>query len=287
MLKRVAWLDGFLFDLRLAFRGLRRDRGFSLAAVSTLSVAIALNVTVYTVMDAMLFRGLPLAKRSDRLVYLAMRKPSDLPCCPGPVLHRDVEAWRAQARALEGIAVWRSGEPITFRDGDGRPLDMILSRWSFNTLRLIGVRPELGRDFVAADEIPGAPAVVLISHAFWERQFGKRADIVGMTVHINGAPTTIVGVLPEHFALLYEQDLWMPLAHMPALEGNVFARLRDGATIEEARVEIDTITRRPSSGRSRQRRAVCPWSGTIPKPMSPRTRRRSTARCGRERGSCC
>ena len=85
MLKRVAWLDGFLFDLRLAFRGLRRDRGFSLTAVSTLSVAIALNVTVFTVMDAMLFRGLPLAKRSDRLVYLAMRKPSDLPCCPGPV----------------------------------------------------------------------------------------------------------------------------------------------------------------------------------------------------------
>jgi putative ABC transport system permease protein len=242
MLKRVAWLDGLLFDLRLAFRGLRRDRGFSLTAVSTLSVAIALNVTVFTVMDAMLFRGLPLAKRSDRLVYLAMRKPSDLPCCPGPVLDRDVEAWRAQAHALEGIAVWRSGEPITFRDGEGRPIDMILSRWSFNTLRLIGVRPELGRDFVAADEIPGAPAVALISHAFWERQFGKRADIVGMTVHINGAPTTIIGVLPERFALLYEQDLWMPLAPMPALEGNVFGRLRDDATIEEARVEIDTIT---------------------------------------------
>jgi len=68
-------------------------------------------------MDAMLFRGLPLATRSDRLVYLAMRKPSDLPCCPGQVLHRDVEAWRAQSRALDGIAVWRSGEPITFRDG--------------------------------------------------------------------------------------------------------------------------------------------------------------------------
>jgi putative ABC transport system permease protein len=243
LLKRVAWLDGCLFDLRLACRGLRRDRGFSLTAVSTLSVALALNVTVFTVMDAMLFRGLPLATRSDRLVYLAMRKPPDLPCCPGPVLHRDVEAWRAHTRTLEGLAVWRSGEPITFRDGDGRPIDMILSRWSVNTLRLIGVQPHVGRDFVAADEIPGAPAVVLISHAFWERQFGKRADIIDMRVHINGAPATIVGVLPEHFALLYEQELWMPLAPISALEGNVFGRLREGATIEEARAEIGTITR--------------------------------------------
>ena len=240
----LAWLDGFLFDMRLALRGLRRDLAFSVTAVSILTVAIALNVTVFTVRDAMVFRGLPLATRSDRLVYLAMRKPSDLPCCPGPVLHRDVEAWRAHVRALEGIAVWRSGEPVTLRDGVARPIDMTLSRWSFNTLTLLGVQPALGRDFVAADEVPGAPPVALVSHALWERRFGQRADIAGATVDINGAPATIVGVLPEHFALLYEQDLWMPLAHTPALEGNTLGRLRDGATIEEAQVEIDTVTRR-------------------------------------------
>ena len=240
-------LDRVVFDLRQAFRCLRRDRGFSATAVSTLAVAIALNATVFTVMDAMLFRGLPLAKRSDRLVYLAMRKPSDLPCCPGPVLEKDVDEWRAEARALEGVALWRSGEPITFRDGDGRPVDMILSRWSFNTLGLIGLRPTLGRDFVAADEIAGAAPVALISYAFWDRQFGKRADIVGVTVHINGTPATVIGVLPQHFALLYEQELWMPLAHTPGLEGAAFGRLRDGATIEEARVELDTITRRLSA----------------------------------------
>jgi putative ABC transport system permease protein len=240
-----AWLDGVLFDLRMAVRALQRDRGFSVTAVCTLAIAIALNVAAFTIMDAMLFRGLPLARDSNRLVYLAMRRPSDLPCCPGgPVLRRDVEAWRAEARALDGIAMWRSGEPITFRDGAGRPIDMTLSRWSANALSVTGVQPVIGREFVAADERPGAAPVALISHAFWERQFGRRADIVGLIVHINGAPVTIVGVLPERFALLYEQDLWMPLTHAPVIEANLFARLRDGATIDEARVEIDTITRR-------------------------------------------
>lgn len=239
----LAWLEGFLFDLRLTFRALRRDRAYAITTIATLAVAIALNVTVFTVMDAMLFRGLPLATRSDRLVYLAMRKPSDLPCCPGPVMYADFEVWRTQARVIEDLAFGRS-DPITFRDGDVRPIDMTVSRRSANTFSLLGVRPKLGRDFVQADAAPGAAAVAIVSHRFWERRFGGREDIVGAIVHINGAPATIVGVMPEHFALVYEQDIWMPLARTPALEGDVIGRLRDGATLEEARAELDTIARR-------------------------------------------
>ena len=76
----ITWLDGFLFDVLLAVRGVHRDRAFSVTAIATLAVAIAWNVPVFTVMAAMSYRGLPLATRSDRLVYLAMRKPSDLSC---------------------------------------------------------------------------------------------------------------------------------------------------------------------------------------------------------------
>jgi predicted permease len=238
------WLEGLLFDARQALRSLYRDRLFAVTAVTTLVIAITLNVTVFTVRDAMLFRGLPVATDSDRLVYLAMRKPSDLPCCPGPVPYTLLEAWRAEAHALQGIAMWRSGEPITLRDGNGRPLDMTLSRWSANTLRVLGLRPAVGRDFGAADETPGAPQVAVISHSFWGKRFGSRADVVGTTIHINGAPATIIGVLPERFALLYEQDLWMPLAPTATLDGNVVARLREGATIQEAQIQIDTITSR-------------------------------------------
>lgn len=121
---------------------------------------------------------------------------------------------------------------------------MTVSRTSANTFSLLGVRPILGRDFVRADEVPGARAVAIISHRFWERRFGKREDIVGVTVHVNGAPASIIGVMPEHFALVYELDLWMPLSYAPRLEGGAIGRLRDGATLEEARAELETITRR-------------------------------------------
>src|ERR1700722_11530511 len=70
----LPWLDAVWYDLRFALRGLRGDRAFSLTAIATLALAIALNVTAFTIIDAMLFRGLPLAKRSDRLAYVGMRK---------------------------------------------------------------------------------------------------------------------------------------------------------------------------------------------------------------------
>jgi hypothetical protein len=185
-------LEGLFYDLRFALRGLRRDRAFTLAAIAMLTLAIGLNVTVFTVMDAMLFRGFPLVKRNDRLVYLQERYPSGM-CC---ISYRDFEDWRAQAQAFEGLAFVASNRPITFRDGDGRPLDMFTLAVSANTFGLLGVRPMLGRDFVQADEIPGAAPVAILNYRFWESRFGKRADIVRSTVYINGAPATIIGVMP-------------------------------------------------------------------------------------------
>lgn len=237
-------LDGLLFDVRAALRGVLRDRAFSLTAVATLAVAMALNVTVFTVRDAMLFRGLPLAERSDRLLYLAMRKPTDLACCPSPVPYSDFEAWRADARAFEGLAFRTSGQPITFRDSGSRPLDMMVSKESVNTFQVLGVKPMLGRDFTAVDEIAGAPPVAILSYQFWERRFNKRADSVGSIVHVNGSPTTIVGVMPKGFTIVYEEDLWMPLTPSASIDVGVIGRLRDGATIEQARVELQTITQR-------------------------------------------
>jgi putative ABC transport system permease protein len=138
-----------------------------------------------------------------------------------------------------------SGPPrVALRDATGRSIDVDVQRVSANTFGLLGLRPILGRDFVEADETPTAVPVALISHRLWERRYAKHAEVVGATVHINNVATTIVGVMPEGFALVYDCDLWLIIAPTPTLEGGVIARLRDGATLEEARAQIETITHR-------------------------------------------
>ena len=234
-------MGALLFDLRLSFRGLLRDYGFSVTAIATLAVALALNVTVHTIRDAMVVRGLPLASDSKRLAYLAVRQPSDPACCPGPMRYADFETFRANARSFEDLAFGPVHQPVTFR-ADGRLIDTTVSRLTANTLGLLGVRPVLGRDFTAADAIRGAPNVVLVSHEFWNSRLGKRADIVGLSVQINGAPASIVGVLPERFAIVYPQDLYMPFGPARELESWAIGRLKADATLEEARAQLDTIT---------------------------------------------
>ena len=112
-LRGLPWLDGLWFDLRLALRGLRRDRAFTLAAIAMLTLAIGLNVTVFAIMDAMLFRGFPHVKQNDRLVYLQERSPSGL-CC---MSYADFAVWRAQAERFDGMA-FVAGRDISFREGD-------------------------------------------------------------------------------------------------------------------------------------------------------------------------
>ncbi len=231
----MPWLDGLSYDLRFALRGLRRHRAFTLAAFAMLALAIGLNVTVFSVMNTMLFRGFPLVQKNHRLVYIQERYPSGL-CC---VSYLDFADWRSQARAFESMA-FVADRLNTFRDGTGRSMDAFTAMVSANAFALLGVPPLLGRDFAPSDERPGAAPVAILNYRFWENRLGKRADIVGLTVHINGTPATIVGVMPEGFDFPVQLSLWMPLAYTPDLRQRgltpggffAFARLRDGANLQ-------------------------------------------------------
>src|SRR3954471_9836792 len=251
-------LHGLFDDVRCALRQLRRERAFTLAAIAMLALALGLNATVFTVMNAMLFRGMPLAKRSDRLVFINMRKPSS----PATVLYADVVAWHGQVQSFDDLA-FGTGGPVAFRDGDGHVVDMNVQRVTANTFGVLGVRPALGRDFVAADEAPGAAPVAILSHRFWEDRFGGRGDIIGLTVHVNSVPTTIVGVMPDGFVFVYEQNLWTPLIRGAELRQlgfavSPFARLRDGATVQGAQAELETINRRLAATDPTTDRSVAP-----------------------------
>jgi putative ABC transport system permease protein len=243
----LPWLEGLVYDLRFALRGLRRDRAFTVTAITMLTMAIGVNVTVFTVMDAMLFRGYPLVKRNERLVYLQERGPLR----DHYMSYADFEDWRAQAQAFEGMA-FVGERSIALRDGKGRSIDILAFTLSANTFGLLGVQPMLGRDFAPADEAPGAAPVAILNYRFWNSRFGKRADIVGLRVQINGAPATIIGVMPERFDFPTQENLWMPAVRTPELlqrdvtGGGYLAigRLRDGARLQEARAELEAINRR-------------------------------------------
>jgi predicted permease len=266
---RLTWFrrfDSLPQDARHAVRGLWRDRSFALTALVTLALAVGLNVTVFAVTGAVLFRGFPLVEDNDRLLYIQEQFPLGQ-CC---ISYPDFEAWRTGAVSFEAMA-FVQGRQVTFSQRPGeRGIDIFARATTANAFGVLGVRPALGRDFVFADEAPGAPSVAILEHDFWQNRFGGRDDIVGDSVEINGEPATVIGVMPAGFDFPSRENLWVPLVRTPELlvgrtPGGYLAvgRLADGATAATARVELETINRRLAAEYPATNRDVVPRVGTF------------------------
>jgi hypothetical protein len=158
-----AWLEGLFYDLRHAVRGLSRDRAFTLTSIMMLALVIGLNVAVFAVVNTMLFRGFPLAKNNSRLVYIQERYTLPNGCC---LLYADFLAWRDQVRSFRGMA-FVGAKPVSISDSDSGSRDAYPTLVTANTFELLGVRPAFGRDFVPADELPGAPQVLILPYRDW------------------------------------------------------------------------------------------------------------------------
>jgi putative ABC transport system permease protein len=257
-----SWAESLFDDLRFALRALRRDRAFTLAALVMLTLAIGLNVTVFAIVDATLFRGFPHVKRNNRLLFLRNHYPTGLE----GITYPDFEEWRAQVHAFSGMAFVR-GQPVTVRDGNGRSMDTQTWAVSANTFGLLGVAPMLGRDFAPADEFPSAAPVAILSYEFWNNRFDKRTDIVGSAVQLNGKPGTIIGVMPEGFAFPLPQNLWTSIVRSPEMQQRGFGapqafavvgRLRDGVSAQAARAELETIDGRLEQAYPETNRGLVP-----------------------------
>jgi putative ABC transport system permease protein len=140
-----------------------------------LALTIGLNVTVFAIMNTMLFSGFPCVQGNDALVYIQERLPSGRTF----VSYLDFEDWRSQANAFEGMAFVADGYR-TFSEAAGRSIDALAATVSTNTFRLLRVSPMLGRDFIPADEVPGAPVVVILNYRFWESRFNKRPETLSV-----------------------------------------------------------------------------------------------------------
>lgn len=250
----VAWLDGLIYDLRFSLRSLRRDRGFAVAAVIMLALAIGLNQTAFRVMDATLIRGYRMVKDNPRVLYITEQLPG-AGCC---VSYFDFEHWRDEARAFQEMA-FMAPRSISLAEGDADARTMWASAYTPGIFHLLGVAPLLGRQFEPADTVPGSPPVVIASYGYWQTRLGGRRDVIGHTVRVNGQPATVIGVMPAAFNFM-SGDVWLPLIDTPQLHervpngGEVFGRLAAGATEAQARAELEAINQRlageyPSSNR--------------------------------------
>jgi predicted permease len=236
--------NGIARDIHFAVRTLRRSPGFTLTAVLMLALGIGVNAMVFTVTSAVLFNGFPLVKGNDRIVYIT----TGAGCC---VSYPDFLDWRAQAASFTGMEMVH-GLDRAVRDEDDFLQRRTVTEVTAGTFRLAGQEPIMGRDFVPTDAAAGAAPVAILRFDFWDRQYGKRADVIGRTIRIDNVPTTIVGVMPRGFAFPQNEVMWIPMAPTPALMDRgdrttgwfAFGRLADGATIESARAEMDAIGRR-------------------------------------------
>jgi putative ABC transport system permease protein len=232
-------------DLRIAFRQLRRAPGFTAVAVATLGLGLGACVAIFSVVDGVLLRPLTYPE-SQRLVTL---QETNLPRWPAgsiavaPAKYFD---WQKAATSVESLAAYRGASyNLT---GAGPAVQVEAIRMTANTLATLRVRPLLGRDFTADEDVPGHDTVVLLSHGFWQRQLGGRPDAVGQTLQLGGRSLTVIGVLPPSFQLHRAVDVYAPAAFTAADRDNrtshtitVIGRLAPGVTPEQANAEMAVV----------------------------------------------
>src|SRR5438093_818674 len=248
-------VDQLRQDLVYAIRTLRKNVGFTAAAVTTLALGIGANTAIFSVVDAVVFRPLPY-QDPDRLVKICGK---DLPRnmrlsaldgnCSDDVSLPDFLDIRDQNHVFEQVAADDgAGVAVTYPDGS-RERGVASALVTVGWLPTLGVQPMLGRGFLEDEERQGHGRVVILTHAFWKRRFGSDPHVVGQTLTIGSDPFTVVGVLPPN-VLRYDADLLRPLvpADYPQGRGyrdlDVFARLKRGVTLDQAQAEVDTIARR-------------------------------------------
>jgi putative ABC transport system permease protein len=243
-------MTGLRQDLRYAFRGLWQRPGFTLVAVLTLALGIGANSAIFSVVNGVLLRALPY-EQSDRLAMIWGHRNQE------PLAEISVpEYWdlRERTRAFAGVAAFADGNVNL--TGSGRPERIRAGYLTGNTIPLLGVAPAIGRGFTAEEDLPGGPAVVLLSDGLWRRRFGADPAVVGRVLTLDDTPTTVIGVMPPEFQLPTHyagapRELWAPMQLDPAINRaergwhflEVIGRLRDGVTLESASAETSSLMR--------------------------------------------
>jgi predicted permease len=248
----LPWLESIIADLRYALRALRRSPAFTLVVVLTLALGIGANTAIFSVVRGVLLKPLP-HRDGDRLMYL--RHSIDGPGGASIAFSvPEVRDLRTGAPSLAGIAEFSSWT-LTYQETEGAVrLDVGLVTGNF--FEVMGLAPVLGRVTGPADDGPGVPPVMVLTHDGWRKRFGGDSGVVGKQVRLDGTPVTVIGVLepapfhPRPVEALVNMVISDHHLSASMVEGRthrmteMIARLAPGATLAQARSEVATVSER-------------------------------------------
>ncbi len=238
-------MTSLLQDLRFALRQLRRSPGFAVLTIVTLALGIGSATAVFSVIDAVLLRPLPFAHQ-DRLVF------PDTHALAGysqPWSYLSYTDARTQLKTFEALAGYTDYLKINLESPSG-PVSLTSVRGTDNFFTVFGVKPVLGRTFVAGEDQPGRDTVIVLSYDVWQANFGGRADVIGRAIRLDGVPSTVIGVMPAgfRFPLSARNAIYKPLNPEPKLKtsrGSHWMRsvglLKAGVTRQQAEADLTRV----------------------------------------------
>jgi predicted permease len=240
-------LELLWMDIRYGFRQLRRNPGFTFTAVVTLGVGIGATAAIFSAVYSLLLRPLPYPD-SQQLMYLSYVAPSG---GSNEIASPDFVAAQSSSKTFQQLAAYGYG--VGNLTGAGEPIRVTRIRLTANFLPMLDVHPQLGRTFVAEDDQPGGPPVILLSDHLWRAQFNADPSVIGKTVAVDDKTQTVIGVLPQHFSFpdpALEPDVYAPggLDHdtnlaidKPVFGMHVIGRLGAGVTTVQAQSEMQAF----------------------------------------------
>ncbi|HEY9011744.1 MAG TPA: ABC transporter permease [Devosia sp.] len=252
-------LETILQDIRIGLRVLIKERSFCFLAALVLAFGICGVITMFSVIDGVLLRGMPFPQPAQ-LVDVQWRDPKQPPEVTTNLLPADYLELRTTQHSFSDLAAYLnlSTVNITIKAMPQRLQGAYVTE---NFFSVLGVKPAMGRDFTAADNVPEAPRVALISHLTWQHEFNGDPAVVGQGVRINGRAATIVGVMPPGFAFPQQEQIWLPLFNTfapparnfqvasglgvaAAPNVGILARLKPGVRLNQARQEWNALAAR-------------------------------------------
>ncbi|MBZ5499087.1 MAG: ABC transporter permease [Acidobacteriia bacterium] len=251
----VRLLRDLVQDLSYGLRQLRHAPGFAAVAVITLALGIGANTAIFTAVNAVLLRPLPFGN-ADRMITIWEKNLSaegakfrslqpdhkELISTSVPVLRE----WQAQTDLFEDVGAYSSFPARVVLTGGGEPEEIVAGRVTANFFSTLGVAPELGRGFLPGEDRLGRTNVVVLSHSLWQRRLGADRTICGRPIMLNGAVSTVAGVMPPSFPPMAGEEAWVPdpidSQSYDGFRGSrnmeVIARLKPGVSVAQAQAVL-------------------------------------------------